>query len=50
MIKKQNGKFVLHTKDGSKVLGTFPTLEEAKERERQISYFKYMNAKGKGPK
>lgn len=47
MIKKQGSQYVLHTKDGSKVLGKFKTLEEAKARERQISYFKYMNAKGK---
>lgn len=45
MIKKEGNKYILHTKDGSKVLGTFNTLEEAKKREQQIEYFKNKNFK-----
>jgi hypothetical protein len=36
MIRKENNKWVLYSKDGDKVLGTFDTEDEAKERERQI--------------
>lgn len=36
MIKHQNGKWVLFSKDGSKKLGTFDTEKEAKKREKEI--------------
>lgn len=36
MIKQENGKWVLYSKDGSKVLGTYATEEEAKAREAQV--------------
>lgn len=36
MIRKEGGKFVLYTKDGSKKLGTFDSQEEALAREAQI--------------
>lgn len=39
-IKKENGKWVLYSKDGSKKLGTFDSEEAAKKRERQVSAFK----------
>ncbi|MBI4152417.1 hypothetical protein HY495_01790 [Candidatus Woesearchaeota archaeon] len=40
VIKKEGYKWVLYTKDGKKVLGTFRTKTEAVKRERQIVYFK----------
>lgn len=40
MIKKEGTKYILYSKDGKKKLGTFRTKKEAKERERQIKYFK----------
>ena len=40
MIKKEGNKHVLYSKDGSKKLGTFPSLEAAKKREQQVNYFK----------
>ncbi len=40
MIKKEGYKWVLHSKDGKKILGTFKTKKEALKRERQIIYFK----------
>ncbi len=40
MIRKAGSKWTLHSKDGSKHLGTFPSLEAAKKREAQINYFK----------
>jgi len=36
MIVKENGKYILRSKDGSKTLGTFPTREEAEAREKEI--------------
>lgn len=41
MIKQEGKKWILYAKDGSKVLGTFDTEEEAIEREKQIQYFKH---------
>lgn len=40
MIIKQRNKFVLYTKDGSKILGIFNTKEAALKREKQIIHFK----------
>lgn len=40
IIKHEGDKWVLYSKDGSKKLGIFDTEEEAKERERQIQFFK----------
>ena len=40
MIRKSNNKYTLKSKDGSKNLGTYPTLKEALKRERQVQYFK----------
>lgn len=50
MIKKQGSKWVLHTKDGSKVLGTFDTKEEAEKRERQIQFYKHQGLSKKAGK
>lgn len=36
MIKHEGEKFVLYTKDGSKVLGKFDTKDEALKREKEI--------------
>lgn len=40
MIKKQGNKYVLKSKDGTKIIGTYNTKEEALKREHQIQYFK----------
>lgn len=36
MIVKENGKYILRSKDGSKTLGTLPTREAAEAREKEI--------------
>jgi hypothetical protein len=36
MIKKEGEKFVLYSKDGSKVLGKFDTKDEAMKREKEM--------------
>ena len=41
IIKHENGKWVLYTKDGSKVLGTHPTRAKALAQERAIQYAKH---------
>lgn len=45
MIKQENGKYVLYSKDGSKKLGEYSTREAAETRERQINYFKNIKNK-----
>jgi hypothetical protein len=40
MIKKENSKYILYSKDGSKKLGEFKTKEEALKREQVIQSFK----------
>lgn len=40
MVKRENSKYVLYSKDGKKKLGTFLTKEAAQKREKQIIYFK----------
>ena len=40
MIIKQNNKYILKSKDGTKTLGSFKTKEEAIKREKQINFFK----------
>jgi len=44
MIKQEDGKWVLYSMDGSKVLGTFDTEEEAKAREKEVKALKHMPA------
>lgn len=41
VIRPENGKWVLYSKDGTKKLGTFDTRKQALKRERQIQYFKH---------
>lgn len=41
MIEKQGSKYKLLSHDGSKKLGTFNSLLQAKKRERQINFFKH---------
>lgn len=41
MIRHEDNKYVLYNHDGTKVLGTYDTKEEAEERERQINYWKH---------
>lgn len=40
MIKKAGSKWILYSKDGSKILGRFNTKKAALRREKQIIYFK----------
>lgn len=40
MIVKENGKFVVKSSDGSKVLGTYSTKKDAIMRLKQVEYFK----------
>lgn len=40
MITKEGSRFVLRSKDGTKVLGRFPTRAAAEKRERQIRAIK----------
>ena len=40
MIKKKTNKWILYTRDGSRILGKFRTKKDALKRERQIIYFK----------
>ena len=40
MIKKVGNQWILYSKDGSSVLGRFPSRKAAQDRERQIQYFK----------
>ena len=47
MIIKQGSKFVLKSKDGSKVLGKFDTKEQALKREKQINFFKHLDKRKK---
>lgn len=47
MIRKEGTKYVLYSQDGSKKLGTFSSEAEAKRREKQVNYFKYLSAHGK---
>ncbi len=44
LIKKHNGKFRVLSEKG-KNMGTYDTKEEAKERLRQIEFFKLKNRK-----
>ena len=41
MIKKQNGKYIIYSKDGKKKLGEYDSRAEAVKRLRQIEYFKH---------
>lgn len=45
MIKQEGGKFVLYSKDGSKVLGRFASKAEAEKHEARVQAFKHMDPK-----
>jgi hypothetical protein len=45
MIKLENGRYVLYSKDGKKRLGSFKTKEEAEKREREVLAFIHPKAK-----
>jgi hypothetical protein len=49
MIRKYKSKYILYSKtihNGKhKRLGEFPSLKQAKKREKQINYFKYLQGK-----
>jgi hypothetical protein len=40
MIRKEGGKYVVLSEDGSKRLGEYKTRGEAVKRIRQVEYFK----------
>ncbi len=40
MILKQGDKYIIKSEDGSKILGTYSTKEEAEKRLHEIEYFK----------
>lgn len=40
MIRQEGDKWILYSKDGERKLGEFATEEEAKEREREVEFFK----------
>ena len=40
MIVRQNNKYVIKSKEGTKILGSYATKEEALKRLAQIEYFK----------
>lgn len=50
VIKKEGNKFVLYTKDGSKVLGKHATRGDAKRQEIAINISKARKAGHKIPK
>lgn len=45
MIKQEGNKWVLHFSDGRKE--SFSSEKKAKDRERQVNYFKYLESKKK---
>lgn len=45
MIKKENSKYVLYSKDGSKKLGEASSIKQIKKREKQVNYFKHLKSK-----
>lgn len=50
MIVKQNDKYIIKSKDGSKTLGEFDSEEAAKKRLAQIEMFKAIHDKIKNSK
>lgn len=40
MIRKENGKYVVRSENGKKILGTYDTEERAKKRLKEVEYFK----------
>lgn len=48
VIKKTNGKFKLVSESSGRNLGTFKTRKAAKERDKQVTFFKNLAA-GKIP-
>jgi len=40
MIRKEGSKYKIYSADGKKVLGTYDSEKAAKDRLRQIEYFK----------
>ena len=45
IIRKQNGKWCLFSKKSGRRLGCYDSLQKAKDRERQVQYFKTKNSK-----
>jgi hypothetical protein len=46
MIKKIKNKYVVLSETTGRKFGTYSTLKEAKQRLRQIEFFKYAKKKG----
>lgn len=47
MITKSGDEYILHSKDGEKILYRSKSLQDVKNREREINYFKYLALKKK---
>lgn len=45
MIKKESGKYILYSKDGSRKLGETSSLSDIKKREKQVQFFKHLKRK-----
>lgn len=45
MIKHENGKWNLYTKDGKKIIGKHPTKEKAVKQEQAIEIAKHKGKK-----
>jgi len=43
MIIRQKNKWVLYSRDKSKILGYFKTKKQAEKHEREIQFFKHQN-------
>ena len=46
MIRKENGKYIVYSKNTGRKFGTYDTEEAAKKRLRQIEMFKHMKKQG----
>ena len=48
MIRKEGKKYKLYSKDGSRLLGSAPSLKQIEKREKQVNFFKHLREKVKG--
>jgi hypothetical protein len=48
MIRKEENKYKLYSKDGSRLLGSASSLKQIEKREKQVNYFKHLRTKLKG--
>lgn len=45
MIKKKDGKYCVYSEDGKRLFGCYATFRKAKDRLREIEFFKKQNKK-----